>query len=256
MISFRTLLALLLFLMASAGSWAAETPMSLICDIWPPYQIQEKTKIVGFSAKLVTEVLKRMNVPIMGITAYPWKRALTMMERGKADALFSANYDQARTAFAHYPKEPLISTPWVLWVKKNNGLSFKTLTDLKGKHVGIVRGYIYTPLFWDYIRQNAHPEMVTDDETNFKKLNIGRIDYTVAELGNGNHIVKSMNLNNIIPLKEKPIREDGLFIIFNKSRIKESFVNQFSDELKKIKQESFYNNLKKEWFIDSSTQQR
>ncbi len=248
MISFRTLLALLVLQWVTASTWAAEKPITLICDIWPPYQIQENNKIKGFSARLVTEVLKRMNVPIAVMEAYPWKRALSMMEQGKADALFSANYSQARTSFAYYPKEPLISTLWVLWVRKNDGLSYNGLADLKGKHIGIVRGYIYTPSFSEYINHNARPELVTDDETNFKKLNFGRIDYTVAELGNGNHIVRTMGFKNIIPLKDKPIREDGLYIIFSKSRIKESWVNRFSDELKKIKLEPFYNNLKKDCF--------
>ena len=232
----------------SLNALADERSITLICDDWPPYQVVEKGKTSGFCTNVVEEVFKRMDVKIASLDVYPWKRAIIMMESGKTDALFSANFSRERADYARYPKEPLVYSPWVLWVRKEDNLKFNSLSDLKKKKVGIVRGYSYTPEFLNYIKKNALPDEVPDDTTNFKKLNVGRIDYTVAELGNGNHIIKTLKLNKIIPLKNKPVKEDGLYIIFNTSTISEPFVNKFSNELRKVKQSPLYPYLQKKYF--------
>jgi polar amino acid transport system substrate-binding protein len=57
-----------------------------------------------------------------------------------------------------------------------------------------------------------------------------------------------LKLNKIIPLKNKPIKEDGLYMIFNTSRISEPFVQKFSNELKKVKKGPLYPYLYNEFF--------
>lgn len=104
-----------------------------------------------------------------------------------------------------------------------------------------MRGYSYTPDLWDFVKRHNIYEEVTNDELNFKKLNAGRVDFISAELGVGLYIVNSSGINKIIPLKNNPIKSDGLYIIFNKKNVSKSFVDKFSVELKKLKQESLYN---------------
>ena len=231
-----------------ASAFAGDKALTVICDDWPPYQISQKGKITGFCTRLVEETMRRMSVTIRPIEMYPWKRAMVMMESGQADALFSANFTRERVAFAHYPDEMLVKSPWVVWMRNDGNLSFNSLDDLKNRKIGLVRGYSYTPELWNFVKKNSHVEEVADDVTNFRKLNAGRIDFTVAELGNGLFILKSKRLGAIIPLKNRPIKEDGLFIIFNKNRIEKSFVDRFSAELKLLKSEPYYTVLKQEYF--------
>jgi polar amino acid transport system substrate-binding protein len=242
----------LIFSVYASGALADERAITLVCDEWPPYQVTEKNRVSGFCTKVVEEVFKKMGVKIAGLDVYPWKRAIAMLEMGKTDALFSANFTRERTAYAHYPKEPLIQSPWVVWVREEDGFTFNALSDLKYKKVGVVRGYSYTGEFWDYIKKNAKPDEVTDDETNFKKLNAARIDCTVAELGNGYHILKELKIKRIIPLKNRPIKEDGLYVLFNKTTISEAFVKKFSAELKKVKEGLLYPYLYNEYLGEKS----
>jgi len=222
--------------------------LSVVCDAWPPYQIAENGRLSGFSTKIVEIVFVRMKTAVPTIDIYPWKRAILMIENGKADALFSANFTEDRTAFAFYPDEPIISSPWVMWVREEDDLIFRSFDDLLGKKVGIVRGYSYTPEFWNFVKKYNIYEEVTNDEINFKKLNLGRIDFVLAEFGNGLHIIRKLKLNKIIPLIKNPVKTDGLYLIFNKKTVSRSFVDRFSEELKRLKQENLYENLYEKYF--------
>ncbi len=222
--------------------------IDIVCDEWPPYQTVEKNQVSGFSTKVVKTVLERMNVKINSLKVYPWKRAITMIENGDADALFSANHTKDRTKFAFYPDEKIITSPWVMWVREEDNLKFESFDDLLGKKVGLVRGYSYTTDLWNFVKKHNIYEEVVTDEQNFRKLNGGRVDFISAELGNGLYLVKYLGIDKIIPLKKNPIKLEGLYIIFNKKNVPKSFVDNFSDELKKLKQEPLYNLLYEEYF--------
>ena len=243
------MIVLMIFLSVFVSNANAELKeIDIICDVWPPYQIIENNHVSGFSTKVIETVFQRMKVKIRSIKAYPWKRAIIMIEKGEADALFSANFTKDRTEFAFYPAENIVNSPWVMWVREEDELKFESLDDLLGKRIGLVRGYSYTPELWSFVKQHDIYQEVTNDEQNFKKLDAGRVDYISAELGNGLYIVKSSGINTIIPLKNNPIKSDGLYIIFNKNNVSRTFVDTFSAELKKLKQEPLYKSLYEEYF--------
>ena len=246
--NFKMLFLSLCLCIISTVVSADEKKMSIVCDIWPPYQISVDGHVDGFSTKVVKEVLKRMDVEIELLKDYPWKRALYMVEKSKADALFSANFTEDRTQFAYYPDEPIVQSPWVIWSREEDDFKFNTLNDLKNKKIGVVRGYSYTPEFLEFLKTHAKVDEVTDDATNFKKLNAARVDLTVSELGNGYHIIKNLKLDKIVPHTDHPIKTDGLYIIFNKESVSQAFVTQFSNELKKLKKESVYQIWHEEFF--------
>jgi polar amino acid transport system substrate-binding protein len=227
---------------------AQRLSLGVICDEWPPYQIVEGNRISGFSTEIVKIVFARMNIDFISIKAYPWERAIKMIEQGAADALFSANYTKNRAEFAHYPEETIVDSPWVMWVREETGLTFGSLSDLIGKKVGVVRGYSYTSDFLDYVRTHTLYEEVANDEQNFRKLNSGRVHYIVAELRNGTHILRSLGFDKIIPLAKNPVKFDGLYLIFNKKNVPKSIADQFSVELGKLKQEPVYRTLYKTHF--------
>lgn len=226
--------------------WVPENPdaqhLSIVCDEWPPYQVVEGNHVMGFCTGVVEGVLDRMGRSYT-IRAYPWKRALKMVRKGVADALFSANFTAGRTAFAYYPDEELLQSPWVMWVRRKDRLKFTSYDDLTDRSVGVVSGYSYTPEFWEIIRKKQNYEETINDELNLRKLAHGRIDYAVAELGNGYEIARRLNLSNIIPLMEKPIKMDGLYIVFSKKSVSKDFVDEFSEALKAFKEEPAYGDL-------------
>ncbi len=227
---------------------AERQTLHVICDIWPPYQMVEDNGIGGFSTRIVQAVFDKMGIRTLKIKPYPWKRAVVMIKNGSADALFSANHTEERALFAHYPEEMIVQSPWVMWVRGDSGLKYDALDDLRGKRVGVVRGYSYTPEFLDFVGNNAFGEEVLNDVMNFKKLNAGRVDFVVAEQRNGHHITRELGFRDIVPLEQTPVKVDGLYIIFNKRNVPPTLVEEFSEELKKFKQSPRYRNLRYRYF--------
>jgi polar amino acid transport system substrate-binding protein len=227
------------------GSWAGaqERGMRIICDQWPPYSMEVDDRVSGFSTQVVETVFRRMEVAVDTVRVYPWRRAVMMIADGSADALFSANYTEQRASFAYYPEEMLVQSPWVLWVRQGDSLIFETLEDLADQKIGVVLGYSYTAEFWNFLRKHQNFEEVVSDVQNFSKLDAGRISCAVAELNNGNYIKKRLRLDRIRPLTRNPIKTDGLYIIFSKKSVSETFVRRFSDALKQFKMEPLYQRL-------------
>lgn len=243
------IVASLLLVMLVSTARAGE-PTSLVCDIWPPYQMRSPQGVTGFSVDVVNAVYKRMGVSIDKIEAFPWKRALEMVQHDNAQALFSANFSRDREVFALYPNETLIESPWIIWTRRRD--HFTTLDDLKGKRIGVVLGYSYTPEFWEFIEIYCSVKVVHSDDINFKKLSAGRLDATIAEYGNGYFLSQSLKLDNLKPNFDLTIKEDGLYVLFNRKSVPDNFVEKFSNTLKAYKSTDEYSELRKKHFGSQS----
>ncbi len=223
----------------------ADRTVTLVCDIWPPYQFKTEEGLTGFSVETVRAVYKRLGIPIDDIKSFPWNRALEMVQFGEATALFSANFTPDREMYTFYPEEVLVDSPWVIWTKDRDDI--KTLEDLKGKTIGVVLGYSYTPEFWDFIETYCKVEKVHSDEINFTKLSFGRLDAIVAECGNGIYLTKKIGDPSIRPQPDITIKNEGLYIIFSRSSESKEFVEMFSTELRKFKKTEEFKALKKKY---------
>ncbi|WP_264982074.1 substrate-binding periplasmic protein [Pseudodesulfovibrio portus] len=230
----RFTVALLTAIALSGPPVMADRGVSLVCDIWPPYQFKTEDGVTGMAVEIVEAVYRRMDIVHVELRAFPWKRALDAIRYAEADALISANHTPAREIYLRYPEEPIFESSWVIWTKA--GSSILTLDDLKGKTVGVVLGYSYTPEFWNFITANCTVEKVYNDDINFRKLSEGRLDATVAEFGNGLTLVRDLGDTAIRPVNGIEIKRDGLYIVFNRQVTGEAFVQRFSDELKAFKQ--------------------
>ncbi|HCY87882.1 MAG TPA: hypothetical protein DHV36_22290 [Desulfobacteraceae bacterium] len=225
-----------------------DRPLRLVCDHWPPYQIGNGNQLSGFSVSLVKLVLRDMGAELDTIRVYPWKRALSHLKAGKADGLFSANFNPERTSFARYPGQTLVDSPWVLWARKGQADPDTAYTDLAGKTIGVVSGYTYTQEFWAFVKAHNNFDAVTSDEQNFRKLAAGRVDFAVAELGNGKYLKNLLKLDGIVPLTKHPVMTQGLYIIFSKQTVPEGFVDRFSDTLARVKATDAYARLYSNYF--------
>lgn len=248
----KTILALLatsgifLLIMLVLDLAAAKEKLIVVCDIWPPYQIEKQgAPVGGFATEVVEHVMDSMQAKYEPVQAYPWKRAMELFQHGKADALFSANYTKEREMYAYYPSVPLVESPWVIWTREG---TMSSLADLKGKRIGVVTGYSYTQEFWEFILVYCTVEEVYSDELNFRKLKIGRLDALVAELGNGLYIRQKVGAYNVLPNENVVVKSDGLYIMFNRTTVKKDFVDRFSEELARFRQSKQYRDMQDDYF--------
>lgn len=219
---------------------------TLVCDIWPPYQMENRGSVEGFSVDVVLAVYERLGESAPDIKAFPWKRAVEMVEHGRVLGIFSVNKTSEREVYMRYPDEPIVEAPWIIWTRGKDRVN--TLSDLKDKKVGVVLGYSYTQDFWKYVETYTDLEKVHSDEVNFMKLNAGRVHAVAAELGNGIYLAKQLNAVNLVPNMDIMIKNDGLYLAFSRDRVSKEFVDAFTRELRLFKKTKAFEKLRQKYF--------
>lgn len=104
---------------------------------------------------------------------YPWSRSALMVERGQADGTFPWNLTlERREKFLSHQVSLLIS-PSVFFYIKGTAFDWQTLDDLKHYRVGVTQGYKEETI---YRERGIAAEVVPNEDSNFRKLLLGRID--------------------------------------------------------------------------------
>lgn len=252
----KRLLVLVLSLFFLSGLAAATgKSLKIVTDEWPPYEFKAgepgNEYVSGFATEVILAVLKNMNVGIDGrIMQHPWARSERMVIDGAADLLYTATYSAKRAEVTHYATETLMDSSWSFFIRKEDEgkITYKDLQDFKGKKIGVVRGYTYTPELWDFMKAEKNFEEVTNDNFNIQKLMAGRIDCTVMDYGNGLYLIQQMGFSGkIVPLK-KPLEMTSLYAVFSRNTVEKEFVDRFSAELKTFKGTAAYKQIFNKYF--------
>jgi len=255
----RFLFPLIIFLLFS--NWAnAGTELTVGTDEWPPYEYVEGAAgndfVTGFSTEVILAVFNKMNIQVKDrISLFPWVRGEIMLLNGELDMLYSAGSNPDRAQIVHYPKESLMETSWSFFIrKKDEGkLKYESFDDLKGKKIGVVRGYYYSPEFLEFIRTEKNFEDVAYDDQNLKKLVHRRLDYIVMDKMNGLYLIKKMGLSGKVVAIKKPLNTVSIYAIFSKETVEKSFVDSFSAALGEFKTSFEYKLIYKKYFSDPSS---
>lgn len=250
--SFFMAIALMLSFCASAD---ARTELVIGTDEWPPYEYTEgehqSEHVTGFSTQVILAVLDRINVRVKGkINVFPWARGEFMVINGSLDMLYSAVTNPQRARIVHYPEESLMETAWSFFIRKEDQkrLRYESFDDLKGKRIGVVRGYYYSPEFMDFIKAENNSEDVATDEQNLKKLIYSRVDYIVMDQMNGMYLISRMGLSDKVVLLEKPLKAVGVYPVFSKKTVDKQFVDRFSQALGEYKKTMEYMRIYNSYF--------
>ena len=240
----------LFFLVWGVETARAERVLRLITDHWPPYESIAKRDAPGFSTEVIDQVMTRMGVRIT-LEEYPWKRAMQYVYAGRYDGIFTAFYSKDRAQYCHYPSEGLSQVSFVMVIRKSdrNRLSYDSFDDLDGKYVGLVRGSHYPEPFMAALKQRGMIQLGDNTRMNMAKLMKKRLDFIVAEYNNIWHIAREMGVTEeVLPLVDRPVKEDTIYLIFSKKTVSVSLVDEFSQTLKAFKMTESYKGLQRKYF--------
>lgn len=116
----------------------------------------------------------------------PWARVLAELHRGKYDGLLALWPDDL-IADGLVGSEPLMSSDLGFFVRQNTPVTFATLSDLKGRKVGVSLGYNYPA---EIINSGIITEDAVNDLSNLRKLAAGRFDLVLLERQVGEYLIK------------------------------------------------------------------
>jgi polar amino acid transport system substrate-binding protein len=130
-------------MLVAEASQAEDTLRMAISD-WPPY-VETTAPNDGVAIELVRTALDRIDYDIE-LVDEPWSRTLEGATIGVYDALAAAWYSDQRGANFLFSK-PYLTNQIKFVKRRGDPFQFRTMDDLKGRVIGIVKDYAYDDQF-------------------------------------------------------------------------------------------------------------
>jgi len=173
---------------------------------WPPYiseDVCNKGWVFQFTVALLVSKGYQVNIHF-----YPWARSVMLVEQGKMDILFPEYFIESSApsdAVAGKKRRELLAlsnkfSGGELSLLKRQGYIFdlqEDLANLKGKIIGVVRGYQNTPEFDAMMDSKQFSVVEAVDELQLVKLLVAkRVDLIVGDPKVFTYSVNYSNLSN------------------------------------------------------------
>jgi polar amino acid transport system substrate-binding protein len=188
---------------------AAELPqVRFAANEWPPF-VSATLPNNGLSGALVAAVFERIGYSAR-IDFYPWKRAMQVGLNQPHYAGLLAIWRTPEREKLCYFSSPIGSTLTVLAYLRAAPVRAATLAELQPLRIGTVAGYANGEQFDGMAASGAlHVEEGVNDETNLRKLLIGRFPAIVIEKRVLRHLLASGRFSNAE--RERIIFSEQLF---------------------------------------------
>lgn len=174
---------------------------------YPPYHWAEGDRIVGASVVLTGRILDELGIRWEARFVGPWPRVLKSAEYGEIDLVVSLKPTPERELYLEFTRTPAFPNPMAVFVARARPLSFESPQDLVGKRGGRAAGDRFGDAFDRFAARHLALEDADSLESNFQKLNAGRVDYVVTGLHTGRaHLLRLGMAERIIALP-RPVNE-------------------------------------------------
>ncbi|HAS90579.1 MAG TPA: ABC transporter substrate-binding protein [Desulfovibrio sp.] len=210
----------------------AGNQINFATDSFPPYYYEEDGTPKGIQYELAKTVFNKMDTQIK-IKFLPWKRAILIAETGKVDGIFGVIKTKERQKWLIYPEEPLMLVTVTIFKRADDPFTYTGVSSLKGKTVGIIKGYSYGEAF-DNSTLFKKEEVKSIDQ-NFRKMLVDRVDLVAGYSVVGKHILKSMNLEDRIVSSQQAIHVTPIYVTFTRKPGHLRISEEFSRILKEYK---------------------
>ena len=199
-----------------------------------PFMWQSEGKTLGIYPAILRTAFARLQQPLL-LSAKPWKRALVELDEGRAGV--GGIYKNAERAAKYDYSGAILTEKTVVYFNTARPIEFRTLSDLDGKRVGVIRGWSYGDDF-DVARKAGRfsTEEVVKDRSNFLKLAHGRIDVALAIEEAGSAIIANEQLRNIA---RSPVllAANSAHLAFNKSARQTELLARFNQTIAAMKRD-------------------
>ena len=201
---------------------------------WEPY-IGQKLPDQGFVSVIVSEAFAASGY-VVELSYMPWVRAKATAREGKADGCMPEYYlEEDKDGF--FISDPFPGGPLGFFKRKNDPTTYTKLSDLQGRRIGVVRGYVNTEEFdrADYLQKEA----ANDDLTNIRKLMGGRLDLIVIDKFVGLYLLQQEMPDKVgeVEFLDPPLEEKTLHVLIaQQASDAEAKIKAFNEGLNKLKE--------------------
>lgn len=226
-------LALLPVMAISEGTGQGE--FILVNSPYPPYVMPEGHPTgPGIDMEIALRALERLGVTAT-VQFAPFKRVLVMLEQGQADMTTTLSFRAERDAYLLWSEPYRTDTTYVFFTVKGSPFQPARLEDLRGRTVGMVRGFTYPQAFAgdpDIARVEA-PHM----ESLVGMLLAGRFDAIIVNSMAGRYELKATGRMDDVrqaPFGLRTPEDKGTVMGFSRIRGHEDLLSRFNAEIRRM----------------------
>ncbi|WP_018610417.1 substrate-binding periplasmic protein [Uliginosibacterium gangwonense] len=196
----------------------------------PPFMYSKDGKVVGIYPAVIDAAFKQMKTAV-SLQAKPWARALQEIDQSGAGV--GGIYKNAEREKKYDFSDQIFTEKLVVYFAKAHPITFSKVEDLKGKKVGVLRGWSYGDEF-DAARKagSITADETTGDDLNFQKLDIGRVDAVIAVAEAGDSLLQKYKT---LAAAAIPLAQNPTYLAFSKSANKAALLKQFNETIKAMK---------------------
>lgn len=182
---------------------------------WAPF-ISEEEEGYGIHAKRVKKIFEAMGYEVE-FEFLPWKRAYTLVKRGKLPASFSWMHTKEREDEMFYPKHHLAESQEVVFYRKDkfpDGIKFNELCDLKDYKFAGIKSYWYEKALRDC---GIFLHTISDAAPAWRFINKGRADLMIENIDVGPEMLKDALGDEAANFTHsKPVKSSKMYVIFSR----------------------------------------
>ena len=163
---------------ACAGTGAQTVSRLYLATETPTYATPEGEPATGLGTDMVREIMRRAGIDYT-IDLLPWKRAYTAaLERPDACVYSTTRTPERERQFKW--AGPIAAADWVLMARADRPFKLRSLEDARSYRIGTYHGDARD----QFLRARGFDvDPASNDQTNPRKLMMGRIDLWAASLG-------------------------------------------------------------------------
>lgn len=194
--------------------------LECVASVYPPHTFAKAGVISGIGADMLVEAGRQVGLDVT-IKILPFARIENELKRGVASTVacaYAFSKTPEREAYMLFGNVPQSISKYVLFAKVAKGTGTYTgVASLKNSRIG-VRFAFRVP---GSIQQAADRgeltlDSVNDDEFNFRKLGLGRVDYVLTNDDVGETMLRRLSLDDVQELRPA-VTELPVYVVFNKS---------------------------------------
>lgn len=220
----------------------------IVCysDVFAPFVIQDGDEIKGIDVDTIAEAGRRVGIQVR-FQVLPWlrlERDITLGERSEVDCAFAYTLTDARKAYMDFTTVPVKITELSIFARPDSFPAFKGIESLKGKTVGIRRGFKMPAAMQAMVDSgDIHLEEVDRDPQNFEKLARGRVQAILSNREVGHEVLEQMPSTDIMALSPS-VQTTPTYLVFNKAKRLQSLVPLFDRGLKSVMADGTYRKIR------------
>jgi polar amino acid transport system substrate-binding protein len=234
------------------ASTAQADEVTLMADMWCPYNCEPGSKDPGLFIEVATQALEAKGHKVKYSLA-PWARALDDARKGTITGVVGAG---PADIDGLEPATPIASSSNCFFTPKGSKWTFTDITSLEKITVAGISGYTYTPEIDAYFANSKNAKKVElvggEDalEKNLKKIAASRVDAIIEDVNVANYTAAKLKIADKIQ-KAGCAKSLPITVAFAKKHPKaKEFAKIINDHLATLQKSGKFDALKKKYNME------